>query len=743
MMRKRLNAATTQLRLWMRNLSAKPNRTPYRRRTRLFLERLENRCTPTNVSWNGGAGTLNWGDQNNWSTGAVPGINDDVTISIAVSGPINIGANAYSVRSLNDTTAQLSIASGGSLSLAAVAANSIFGQNVTVQAGGALTIGAGASVLLDPGQTLAVDGSMTLATGDTLSLSSNYAGGTQVVVNGTLTATGTTFNQPGGGYFTSLTVNSGGELIASGSTFTLSQMTLSAGSVFKPGDLSNDAFNLPLYLPASDVALLSAAGGGSDNQSFDAIDILSSVLAAGQILNLNAIGVDSTANLLYVLPGAFTVDSGATLNVGVNVPVLIQAGQTLTVNGTMTATGDTISLSSNYAGGTQILVNGTLTATGTTFNAPGGGYFTSLTVNSGGELIAHSCSFTLGQMTLSAGSTFNPGDLANDSFNLPLYLPAGDVALLSAAGGGSDNQSFDAIDILSSSLTNGQTLDLNAIGTATTANLVYVFPGAFTVQGGTFLNVGAYVPVLLQAGQTLTVDGTMTLATGDTFSLSSNYAGGTQILVNGILSATGATFNAPGGGYSTNITVDSGGQLDANYSTFAPANLNLNNNAIATMNGDIIYNVFTINSGATIAIANSDFSNLGNNSLVAVGDPNATINLESNYWGTTVTTQIAAKILDHNDDNTRPYVDYSHYLSTLSTNQPPILAAIANQTAARSLSPPRPPTATAILSLTASIRARLPALPSTPPRAYSPTRRPMARPAIPWLSAPPTTATRP
>jgi len=294
------------------------------------------------------------------------------------------------------------------------------------------------------------------------------------VVNGTLAATGATVNQAGAGYTPiSLTVNSGGHLIASGSSFALTQMTLNAGSVFNPGDLSNDAFNLPLYLPAADVALLSAAGGGSDNKSFQDIDIPGGTLASGQTLALNAIGTVSTANLRYVFPGGFTVAVGATLNVGANVAVLLQASQTLTVNGTMTlASGDTLTLSSNYNGGTQVVVNGTLAATGATVNQAGAGYTPiTLTVNSGGHLIASGSTFALTQMTLNPGSVFNPGDLANDAFNLPLYLPAADVALLSAAGGGSDNKTFQDIDIPGGTLASGQTLALNAIGTVSTANL--------------------------------------------------------------------------------------------------------------------------------------------------------------------------------------------------------------------------------------------------------------------------------
>jgi hypothetical protein len=79
----------------------------------------EDRLVPAAVSWTGGAGTLNWGDAMNWSSGTVPGSGSDVTISISVSGTINLGAHAYAVRSLNDTSASLAIATGGSRSLAA------------------------------------------------------------------------------------------------------------------------------------------------------------------------------------------------------------------------------------------------------------------------------------------------------------------------------------------------------------------------------------------------------------------------------------------------------------------------------------------------------------------------------------------------------------------------------------------------------------------------------------------------
>jgi hypothetical protein len=61
---------------------------PAARKVRPLFELLEDRLAPSAVSWTGGAGTLNWTDAKNWSTGTVPTSADDVTINVAVSGPI-------------------------------------------------------------------------------------------------------------------------------------------------------------------------------------------------------------------------------------------------------------------------------------------------------------------------------------------------------------------------------------------------------------------------------------------------------------------------------------------------------------------------------------------------------------------------------------------------------------------------------------------------------------------------------
>ncbi|MBX9579558.1 MAG: hypothetical protein K2X87_04550, partial [Gemmataceae bacterium] len=59
----------------------RPRRRPARRaRPPLRVEPLEDRSVPAAVFWDGGAGTTSWTGAANWSTDAVPGPADDVTV---------------------------------------------------------------------------------------------------------------------------------------------------------------------------------------------------------------------------------------------------------------------------------------------------------------------------------------------------------------------------------------------------------------------------------------------------------------------------------------------------------------------------------------------------------------------------------------------------------------------------------------------------------------------------------------
>ncbi len=532
------------------------------------------------ISWTGNAGTLNWSDAANWSTGAVPTSLNDVTISKSGVGTITVGAGTYAVRSLNDTTAVLSIASGATLSLAAVSATSTFGQNVTVQSGGTLNVGAGASVTISNYQTLTDSGTVTFAAGDTVTIL--YDNTTQIVVTngGLLSATGTTFIDPPNNGYGQIIVNAGGHLTASNCNFsTIDNVYLNNGSVLNATDLTGDTFGCALYLPEADVADLSSTGN-TQNVQFQNIYILSGSVPTGQTLALNAIGT-STANLLYSFPGAFTVQSGATMSVAANLPIKIWNYQTLTDSGTVTfAAGDTVTIL--YDNTTQIVVTngGLLSATGTTFIDPPNNGYGQIIVNAGGHLTASNCNFsTINEVYLNNGSILNATDLTGDTFGCPLYLPESDVADLSSTGN-TQNVQFQSIYILSGTVPTGQTLALNAIGTST-ANLLYNFPGAFTVQSGATMSVAANVPIKIWNYQTLTDSGTVTFAAGDTVTIL--YDNTTQIVVTngGLLSATGTTFiDPPNNGYGQ-IIVNAGGHLTASNCNFSTINeVYLNNGSI-------------------------------------------------------------------------------------------------------------------------------------------------------------------
>ncbi len=544
-----------------------------------------------------------------------------------------------------------SIGSGQSLTLNAIGTAStaklryVFPGNFTVA--GTMNVGAGVSVLIQPGVTLTDNGTLTFGNGDTVTFAYSYGATTQIQVGngGLLTASTTTFTAPDTvDDLVQIYVNSGGHLQANNSTFALSRVYLDNGNILNATDLSGNSFNDPLFLPAADVQYLS--GSGSDNAQFQDIDILPGSVPSGQTLALNAIGTASTAKLRYVFPGNFTV--AGTMNVGAGVSVLIQPGVTLTDNGTLTfGNGDTVTFAYSYGATTQIQVGngGLLTASTTTFTAPDTvDDLVQIYVNGGGHFTASNSSFTFIQVYLDNGSILNATDLSGNSFNSPLFLPEGDVQYLS--GSGSNNAQFQNIDILAGSVPGGQTLALNAIGAASTANLVYVFPGNFTVAGT--MNIAAGISVLIQPGVTLTDDGSLTFGSGDLVTFAYSYGATTQIVVGsgGVLSASGVTFtNSSPSNNIAQIVVSSGGQLTAGSSNFALTSLTLNSGSADTIQLSTFSSQLAINSGASISIFSNEFSNIPANGVIASGNSSSPIGLSNNSWGTTNATQIPGQ--DH------------------------------------------------------------------------------------------------
>ena len=512
--------------------------------------------------------------------------------------------------------------------------------NFTVANGATLSVAANVSVLIQPGVTLADNGTLTFASGDALTISNNRAA-TQIVVGsgGLLMASGTTFTNIGS--LLQRPYRSQQRRPPPGQHLRIRSQPTVPGCRLHPQQRRPRRQRLtPAREPASHRSKVHV-GHPQQQPAFPGHrHFVRDSLASGT-LALNAIGTATTASLRYVVSGNFTVANGATLSVAANVSVLIQPGVTLADNGTLTfASGDALTISNNGAA-TQIVVGsgGLLMASGTTFTNIGSFFNGHIEVVSGGHLQASNCEFALNQLYLDAGCILNSGDLVGNGFDLPVFLPATDVQYLS--GTGSNNLRFQDIDILLGTLASG-TLALNAIGTATTASLRYVVSGNFTVANGATLSVAANVSVLIQPGVTLADNGTLTFASGDALTISNNGAA-TQIVVGsgGLLMASGTTFTNIGSFFNGHVEVASGGQLQATGCTIALNQLYLDNGSTDTIHSTILDTQLDINSHATISITGNDFSN---GTVAAAGDPNATINLTNNYWGTTNTTQIAAKI---------------------------------------------------------------------------------------------------
>src|SRR5271157_1441618 len=160
---------------------------------RPIIEGLEDRIVLSMITW-GTANAPNGGDWNStasWVGGVVPTSSDTAVIKgLTGSGIVTISSTASdSVLGLTtDSSATLKVS--GSLSLGA-GSSSTLGGPVNIASGASLSVGGGASVRVSAGQTLTDSGMVSFATGDTVTMSGS-GGASQLVVGGTLTASGTT-----------------------------------------------------------------------------------------------------------------------------------------------------------------------------------------------------------------------------------------------------------------------------------------------------------------------------------------------------------------------------------------------------------------------------------------------------------------------------------------------------------------------------------------------------------------------
>ncbi len=202
------------------------------RRRRFAIELLEDRRLLAVVTWDGGAGTLNWTDANNWDTNVIPATVDSVVIPDLVGTPtILYGSGTRTVASIQ--TAETLSVTGGSLSIN----GNLSGVGSLVIAGGAVAFGgtnwANTSSLVLNSGTLNLGGSCTQSGVGTFSRS----GGTVNLVgtitgNLTLDAVTGAWSFGGGGRMVNGLLKSSSIVVQNGN-FTLDHVTIDATTTFQ------------------------------------------------------------------------------------------------------------------------------------------------------------------------------------------------------------------------------------------------------------------------------------------------------------------------------------------------------------------------------------------------------------------------------------------------------------------------------------------------------------------------------
>jgi len=549
-------------------------------------EALETRTLLAAVSWTGAAGDGQWTTPGNWSTGALPGAADDVTINVAGNPTITLASGTQSIKSLNCSDV-LSI-SGGTLNVATTAQTTttlgLFGG--TIGGTGILTIG---GLFAWSAGTLSI--AQTMANGGI-----NFAGaGTDFLSTGSLT-------NPAG---QTATIGAGGGMILrlqSGATFT------NAGTFNADGNGSQVAYN-------GGAANFVNSGTLNVNAPGTTFTIGSNVsLASSGTVNVQS-GTLVMQSLDGGLAGGFTLSAASTLQFDANYTLtatssITGAGIVRFDSGTVTINGAYGVNDTNFTGG-NVNFNTSVTNTGS-MTFPGGiiGGTGALTI--GGLFTWSGGTLSIAQTTASAGINF--AGTATDFLSTgTLTNPAGQTATIGAAGGMllrlQSGGTFDNLGTFTSlgngsqvayngglaSFVNSGTLNVNAPGTTFTigSNVSLASSGAINVQSGTLIMQS------LDGGLT----GTFTVSASSTLQFDANY---TLTATSSITGAGVVRFD------SGTVTIN--GVYGVNDTSLTGGNVNFNtavtNSGPMTFPGGIIGGTGTLTigglftwSGGTLSIA--------------------------------------------------------------------------------------------------------------------------------------------
>ena len=576
---------------------------------------------------------------------------NNVAITFAGNTVVSGSLVCASATGLKTFTGTVTVNSGGSFDLSAVATTTRFDSNITVDSTGTFNSGTGAvtmgtslsllgagnislggTVTVNSGVTLTNSntgtvtmGALTLAsptasnglsltTGSTTSVTgaitytANATANTQTItMNGTanITAGSLTINRPTSTGQSNITCASG----ATGTFATSGAMSLQG---------ANSGITASINLSMKDCTLSSGglitwggvSGGGTINVSFD-----SGTLTAGagvnfvgiSSVNFLTLGANSTLNLTGAIPANATISANATSTLVATGTSSITGAYTF---GNLEVPSGTLSL-----GGVAITFAGTTTIDGALAVTSGTGTktFTGLvTINPGGsfDLSAFSTASVFGGGITMNGATFTSG-AGTTTFNTSQDLA------------GSSNMSFGgAVTIASgATLTNNNTGLVNFVSSVTGGNASSTFAtgsGSTTEFDSTVMSTGTLVPststnTVIYGGSTQTIKtpttnpyfnltiataGTKSLAAATTVSGTTTVSAGTLDTVSGqnyafttgnlTISGTGTVL-----GQGATITL-TGNWANTGTFTAGTSTVVMNGATTATVSGATTFNNLTI-----------------------------------------------------------------------------------------------------------------------------------------------------
>jgi hypothetical protein len=604
------------------------------------------------VTWvTAGPGTLQWATATNWSTGLLPGADDDVVINVAGLPTVNYATITSTINSAAITNADLTVSSG---TLTVTNAFTHVGGTTTVQGGSLLLNGLSSMAALNfTSGTLGGSGTVNVA-GLTTWAGGTMAGPGTTNANGGIAISGNNVHDLSGGRV----LNIAGTATWSGNTFA------EGGRIGFGGGAQVNNSGLWLDQNAFNGSIANLGGGGTFNntgtytKSGNTTTAVSSAIvfnntssgAGTGVVNVNAGTLDlsggGTSNGTFNLAAGTTLDFSFdtytfnNVSTGASAGRLLVSGATLNVNGAFAHAGATemtsgvLNVGTSYAASTYQMSGGTVSGPGTlnvaglttwaggtmagpgTTNANGGIAISGNNVHdlSGGRVLNIAGTATWSGNTFAEGGRigFGGGAQVNNS-GLWLDQNAFNGSIANLGGGGTFNntgtytKSGNTTTAVSSAIVfnntssgagtgvvnvNAGTLDLSGGGTSNgTFNLAAGTTLDFSFDTYTFNNVstGASAGRLLVSGATLNVNGAFAHA-GATEMTSGVLNVGTSYAAS-TYQMSGGTVSGPGTLNVAGLTTWAGGTMAGPGTTNANGGIAISGNNVHDLSGGRVLNI--------------------------------------------------------------------------------------------------------------------------------------------------------